>query len=85
MTSIAFAEPTEAYWSVFRAIAEREYIVNITYTKSDYAPPVPGDKLMVIGADDDGIIVCEYGDDGTYWRNSSTHIGYDEIKTLTIL
>ena len=83
MTSIKFATDSEAHYSVFSAIAEREYVVDIAFEPGVHI--IEGDRLMVLKADDDGIVVCERGEDGSYWRNDTTHIGYDEIKSLTIV
>jgi hypothetical protein len=81
---IQFAPDSEAHWSIFKAIAEYEYIVDIVF-EHGVTTIDDGHKMMVLKADDDGIVVCERGDDGTYWRNENIHVGYDEIKSITIL
>jgi hypothetical protein len=83
MTRIEFGPGSEAHFSIFAAIAEREYVVDIKFERD--VNGLPGDRVMVLKADDDGIIVCERGDDGSYWRIGTYHIGYDEIKTLTVV
>lgn len=83
MSSITFAKDSEAHWSIFRAVAEREYTVDIKL--NDGIIGLPSERVVVLEADDDGVTVCETSDDGAPFRNSRWHIGYDEIDTLTIL
>jgi hypothetical protein len=81
---IAFAPGSEAHYSVFAAVAEREYIVDIAFS-AGATTGLPGESVMVLRADDDGIVVCEYDSKTGPLRNSTYHIGYDEIRRLIIL
>lgn len=82
MPSITFAPDSDGtLFSVFNEIALREYVVDIIY--NDGIIGFPGDGVTVVEADDDGIKVCEV-ELGVPLRNATWHVGYDEIKTLTI-
>ena len=83
MSNITFGEGSEAHYSVFRGIAEREYTVDIVLKPGIIG--LPSERVVVLLADDEGIAVCETTDDGAPIRNGTWHIGYDEIDTLTIL
>lgn len=86
MTSmIAFGEGSEAHYSIYRAVAEREYMVDIKLTPepAEGAGP-PHEQVIVVTADDEGIEVCETRD-GTPLRNTIWRIRYDQIDTLTII
>ena len=45
----------------------------------------PGDRVMVLRADDDGIVVCELDSETDEpLRNDTDHIAYEDIRTVTI-
>lgn len=68
--TIGFAEGSEAHYSIFAGVAEREYVVEID-----------GQRCMVVEADDDGITVVDPDNAGA----ERTHRRYDSFRELVIL
>lgn len=76
---IQFAEGSEAHYSVFQAIAERRYVVEIE-TKGNSMVSA----WLVHSADDNGITAYFVYACGAIGQRAAS-ISYDEINTITIL
>lgn len=80
---IIFTEGTETHASLCAVIAERQYVCDMTLTSRRGA----GDKVrvIVVGADDDGLETRPYPVPYDVPDGGTTHHEYGDIETLEIL
>lgn len=82
--NITFSDESEAHYTVCSALDG--FIISLAFKPG--VAPMDADtarRVYLYGSDDNGVTVCEVDTAGVPQTNSTIHVTYDEIDTLTVL
>lgn len=80
MLTITFANDTiDAFQRATTALSQ--IVVDIVHDNDGY----PHESVMILTSDDEGIIVCELDDDSRPLTNSTWHVPYEGLRSVSVL